>query len=165
MSSNTRAQSRTDNAARVSRKVLGDLQALVRLYDCSDNTEIQNYVYDIQLGIENSCISSFRFYISSKVNGYVLEAYEYTVKENGEIEEANATSGRLTYNEKLLNSKLDVNISLSDRAKWDQLKGAGRTKISWTPGDGKDISGLVSQSDGAYKSGTLGVTRTAYRGV
>lgn len=163
MSSLTRTESRTDNAARVARKILGDLQSLLRLYDCSNETEIQNYAHDIQLGLEHSCISSFRFYISSKINGYLLEAYEYTVNENGEIADASATSGRHSYNEKLLNSKLDVNISLKDRDKWEELKKTGKTKISWTPGGGKDLSNMSSQNDGAYKSGALGVSRTAYR--
>lgn len=165
MSSLTRSESRTDNAARVARKILGDLQSLVRLYDCSSETEIQNYAHDIQLGLEHSCISNFKFYISSKVNGYLLEAYEYTINENGEIEDANATSGRHSYNEKLLNSKLDINISLKNREKWEELKKSGRTKISWVSGDGKDLSGMTSQSDGAYKSGALGVSRTAYRSI
>lgn len=160
-----RTTSQTNHAARVARRVLGDLQSLVRLYQCATESKVAAYAHDIELGIEHSCISNFRFYLCSSSDGKVLEAYEYIVKENGEIEEASSSSGRHEFSQKLVNSSLEVQISFRDRDKWEQLKKDGLMEISWSPCEPKSLQGLLSQSDGAYKSGQLGVTRTSYRSV
>lgn len=163
MYSATRTESKTGHAARVARKILGDLQSLNRLYGCSSEDDVQNYAHDIELGIDESCLSSFKFYLCSKTDGKVLEAYEYSVKENGEVEEASASSGRHIYNQRLVGSKLEIHVSFGNRDRWDNLKKEGRMKISWATAEAKNLSGLSSQPDGAYKSGQLGVARTSYR--
>ncbi|HAG90779.1 MAG TPA: hypothetical protein DCL41_02850 [Bdellovibrionales bacterium] len=162
MYSATRTESKTGHAARVARKILGDLQSLVRLYECSSEETVRKYAHDIEIGIDESCLSHFKFYLCS-ADGQVLEAYEYIVKENGEVEESSASSGRHSYNPKLDGSNLEIQVFFRDRQRWEELKKEGVMEVSWSPGEEKSLAGLSSQDDGAYKSGLLGVTRTSYR--
>lgn len=156
-----RSQTRTDDAARVSRKVQGDIEALGRMYQLSSHTSAGDLAHDLRVGLENGCVERADLFLHD-ASGTLREVVRYGVAESTGID-ASPHSGRFTWVQTLVGGTYRVEIHLRDRPAWEALKVAGSFKIAWGPCAGTPTTGLAASSSGAYVSGDLALLRSILR--
>ncbi len=86
MATRTHTETRTDHAARVARKILGDLQAIHRHYKCRDKDYMHKLAHDIEKGLEHNCLDDFEFCLYEQSTDKLLEVYKYFVNEDGDVD-------------------------------------------------------------------------------
>lgn len=157
-----RTQTRTDDAARVSRKVQGDIEALGRMYQLSSQTSAADLIHDLRVGLEEGCIERADLFLYDPGSTTPREVIRYGVAEAAGVE-ASPHSGRFTYVPSLVGGTYRVEVNLRDRPAWEALKRSGSLKIAWTPCAGTSTTGMVASSSGAYVSGDLALLRSILR--
>lgn len=153
----TRAETKTNHAARVTRRIKGDLMQLKTFYSCCTDEKVENLSHDLELALDFGALTRFTFYL--KVGDEIREAYDYVVKDNGELE-TNDRSGRFLFKSDLVGSTLYTQVTHKDP--WDEIDSKKLFKLSWGTSDRPSISHLTSATDGSYSSGNLGVARTSF---
>ena len=156
----TKETSRTGDAAKIARKMLGDLQSLRRNYGFRDDEYVRKLASDIEVGFANECINKVQFKLSQPATNKI-EVIEYDVTDAESIE-ASAHSGRFPFEERLKGCQFNVVVTLEDREKWEALKKEKALKLGWSPCEDMDLKGLSSSPDGAYVTDTISVSRTKY---
>lgn len=157
-----RTQTRTDDAARVSRKVQGDIEALGRMYQLSSHTNAGDLVHDLRVGLEHGCIERADLFLYDPGGTTPREVIRYGVADAAGVD-ASPHSGRFTWVQSLVGGTYRVEIHLRDRPAWEALKLAGSLKIGWAPCAGTPTAGMVASSSGAYVSGDLALLRSILR--
>lgn len=156
-----RTQTRTDHAARVSRKVQGDVESLVRLYGVSSATSAADLAHDLKVGLEYGCIERADLFLYD-TRGVLREVVRYGVTDAAGLD-ASTHSGRFDWVEALVGGSYRVEINLRDRPGWEQLKSAGLLAIAWAPCAGTSTLGMTSSASGAYVSGNVALSRSILR--
>ena len=160
MGSRTRERERTTvaaNAAKLARRLRGDLQALHRLYEVSTESYLGDLAHDIEVALANECIARLRLGLVDAA-GVLREVYDYEVSNSGDLVPA-PHSGRFEFNSGLQGSSLTFRLTPSRRPAWEQLKKDGRLRIGWTTASDLDTSGMGTSDDGAYTAGNLALIR------
>lgn len=158
-----RTHTRTDDAARVSRKVQGDLESLVRLYSLTSTTSAEDLAHDLRIGLESGCIERAQVFVHDAL-GALKQVIKYGVTAADGVE-GSLNSGRFDFDERLKGGTYRIEIDLLDRPKWEGLKSSGALRIRWTPCDSTSTAGMSSTPSGAYVSGDLALQRSILRSM
>ena len=156
-----RVRSRTEDAQKVARKFLGDLQALERLYEIGDDDHLRNMAHDLEVGLVHNCISHVRLCFLDTGTDKPIAVYHYAVSPSGNLTAA-LHSGRFRFDARLHYSRFTIQVTPSNSQKWEELKRDGSLCLRWSPANVLDLSGLVVRDDGAYTAGDLALRRSAY---
>lgn len=159
----TRTAQKTDTteAARfVANRVLGDLLSIHEKFLMSTEREMRNLAHDIEVGLANDCLEALSLFLYPKGCQDPHTAYLYRRVAPGSFS-SSAHSGRIVRCSMLVGGGLQFEVSLRNRATWDQLK--PNLKISWRPCVGRSTAGMSANADGGYASGELGFARTHLR--
>lgn len=157
-------QQKTDTnlaARRVARRVLGDLLAIHEKFDMDTESNVRNLAHDLELGLAHDCIESLKLFLYRKGATAPRRAYQYERVAAGSFS-ASAHSGRIVLDTLLVGGRLEFEVRLRDRKKWESLKADGNPLIRWGPCDGRSMSGMSSSSNGGYTSGSIGFARTCF---
>ena len=146
------------DAARVARRLLGDLLAIHETYGMGTESYFQDLAHDLEMGLYHRCLTTIRFRLFPTGSAIEDEILVYEVVD-GEIV-SSSHSGRLVYNPRLDGGRFQVHVTYCNG--WNALKG-GTLKLNWTEGDAPSTAAMTATPDGGYGSGALRVSRTAFR--
>jgi hypothetical protein len=156
-----RVQSRTEDAARVARKFLGDLQALERLYKIGAPDYLGKMAHDLEVGLARSCIGQVQLCFFPGDSHKPRDVFQYAVSTGGALT-ASPHSGRFVFDPSLRDCRFTMRITPSNSKVWEALKADGSLAISWTQAPVLDMSGLVATDDGGYVAGDIALLRSKY---
>lgn len=152
---------RTDTAAaarRIGRRVRGDLLAIHERFDMETAAHLEDLAHDVQVGLEYDCISKLKLFLYRKGASEPTRAYIYRRAAPGSFAPS-AHSGNIARNSSLVGGRLQYEVSLRNRPKWEQLKKAGKLRIKWSPCPGRSTAGMTATADGGHASGQIGFSR------
>ena len=72
-----KVRSRIDDAQKIARKFLGDLQALERLYQIGEDDHLRNMAHDLQVGLIYGCINHVRLCFFAAGTERLVAVYHY----------------------------------------------------------------------------------------
>lgn len=145
----------------VSSRVLGDLLSIHEKFHIGTKKEMRDLVHDLELGLVHDCLSSLRLCLYTSLGHSPTRVYVYERVAIGSFAPS-SHSGRITYSPELFRGKIEYEISLRDRSKWEALKLGGQLQLIWSPCNRQSIAGMTATADGGYASGDLGLSRTMY---
>ena len=151
-----KVMARAEAAAKLSRRLLGDLRAINRVYGLWKKAWMENICADIQQGVERGCIERIDVNLFDRTDKHI-GSYSYLVTEGGRLS-ASPHSGRIKQNPKLVGGRGRLMITISDDEVWEQLE----LRLPWPSGKGPDLEALGGVDDGAYVAGSLALARKKY---
>ena len=147
------------DAAFVSRRLLGDLLSVHEDYGMESWGYFVDLAHDLELGLYHECVSKALFMLYKKDSTVEEEILVYTVEDREFTPSSH--SGRLPFNADLVGGWFNAHVTKS--AGWDDLETKNKFRLNWTPRAAPSTAGMTAASDGGYSSGALRVSRTAYR--
>ena len=152
----------TTQAARyVSSRVLGDLLAIHEKFGMSTEWEMRALAHDLEIGLAHDCLSNLRLFLYSLWSSQPIRVYIYERVASGSFAPS-PHSGRIARSSGLVGGRIEYEVGLRDRLKWEELKRYDLLDLSWNPCIGQSTAGMTAVADGGYASGELGFSRTMY---
>ena len=152
----------TTQAARyVSSRVLGDLLSIHEKFGMSTERELRALAHDLEIGLAHDCLSNLRLFLYSLWSSQPIRVYIYERVAIGSFA-SSPHSGRIARSAELVGGRIEYEVGLRDRLKWEELKRYDLLVLSWNPCRGRSTAGMTAAADGGYASGELGFSRTMY---
>lgn len=152
----------TTQAARyVSSRVLGDLLSIHEKFGMSTEWEMRALAHDLEIGLAHDCLSNLRLFLYSLWSSQPIRVYIYERVASGSFAPS-PHSGRIARSSELVGGRIEYEVGLRDRLKWEELKRYDLLDLSWNPCRGRSTAGMIAAADGGYASGELGFSRTMY---
>ena len=152
----------TTQAARyVSRRVLGDLLSINEKFEMGTETTMRKLAHDVEVGLAYDCLSELRLFLYSLWSNQPIRVYIYERVASGSFAPS-PHSGRVARSSELIGGRIEYEVGLRNRPKWEYLKRNHQLRLSWSPCTGQSTAGMIATADGGYASGELGFSRTMY---
>lgn len=152
----------TTQAARyVSSRVLGDLLSIHEKFGMGTEWEMRALAHDLEIGLAHDCLSNLRLFLYSLWSSQPIRVYIYERVASGTFA-SSPHSGRIVRSSELVGGRIEYEVGLLDRLKWEDLKRYDLLHLSWNPCRGRSTAGMTAAADGGYASGELGFSRTMY---